>query len=268
MEISFCKNTGSPTVPVAAENTQLVPSSAPLPVATYDGGSFDDNDIALDDIIIPRLNVAHRVGDLGLIFNPGEVILNLTTVVHVPADKEKGIVGSGPLVIVPIGFKKITFCEKTVGGARGRMLKTEAEVVANNATLDYNEAKASKGAKAYFERYATCLLLIKQNVELLPDEEKQIFTHAIDGANYTLAQFSSKGTAYTSFAKRLMTEKKIGFLREGGYPSFSWFFTTVMKAYPKEGGGVNHVPVPLLKPGARTTQAVRDYIRDALGFGS
>lgn len=264
MEISFAKpNAETPVV----ETTQLIPASSPLPVATYDGG-FDDNDIAIEDIIIPRLNVVHRVGDLGLIFNPGELVLNVTTVVHEPENREKGVPGSGPLVIVPIGFKRIQFCEKTVGGAKGRMLKTEAEVVANNGSLDYNEAKASKGAKAYFERYATALLLIKQPVILLPDAEEQIFTHHIDGERYTLAQYSSKGTAYTAFAKRLMTEKKIGFLREGGYPSFSWFFTTVMKSYPKDGGGVNLVPVPLLKPGAHTTQAVRDYIKEGLGFGS
>lgn len=264
MEISFAKpNAETPVV----ETTPLVPASTPMPVATYDGG-FDDGEISLDDIVIPRLNLVHRVGDLGLIFNPGEIVLNVTTVVYEPENKEKGVPGSGPLVVVPIGFKKITFCEKTVGGAKGRMLRSEAEVVANNGTLDYNEAKSSKGTKQYFERYATALLLIRQPVELLPDEEKQIFTHSIDGANYTLAQFSSKGTAYTAFAKRLMTERKIGFLREGGYPSFSWFFATTMKSYPKEGGGVNLVPVPLLKPGAKTTQAVRDYIKDSLGFGS
>lgn len=263
MEISFAKNSENPVIPVTQENTQLVPAT-PLPVATYD----EDNDISIEDIIVPRINLVHRVGDLGLVFNPGEVVLNVTTVIHEPENKEKGVAGSGPLVIVPINFKRIQFCEKTTGGARGRMLKTEAEVVANGGSLDYNEAKASKGAKAYFERYATALLLIKQPVELLPDAEKQIFTHEIDGDRYTLAQYSSKGTAYTAFAKRLMTEKKIGFLREGGYPSFSWFFTTVMKSYPKEGGGVNLVPVPLLKPGAKTTQAVRDYIKEGLGFGS
>lgn len=265
MEISFAKpNAETPVV----ENTQLVPAAAvPLPVATYDGG-FDDSDIALDDIIIPRIFVVHRVGDLGLVFNPGELVLNATTVLHEPENKEKDVPGSGPLVIVPISFKRIQFCEKTTGGARGRMLKSEAEVVANNGSLDYNEAKASKGTKAYFERYATALLLIKQPVILLPDEEKQIFTHTIDGERYTLAQYSSKGTAYTAFAKRLMTEKKIGFLREGGYTSFNWYLTTVMKPYDKEGGGVNLVPVPLLKPGAKTTQAVRDYIRDGLGFGA
>lgn len=271
MEISFAKNNAeTPVVPVTGDSVPqivgLVTTSA-LPVATYDGG-FDDNDIALDDIIIPRINIVHRVGDLGLVFNPGEIVLNVTTVVHEPENKEKGVAGSGPLVIVPIGFKKITFCEKTVGGARGRMLKNEVEVAACGGTIDYNEAKASKWTKPYFERYATCLLLIKQPVELLPDTEKQIFTHAIDGANYTLAQYSSKSTAYTAFAKRLMTEKKIGFLREGGYTSFNWYLTTVMKPFDKEGGGVNLVPVPLLKAGAKTTQVVRDYIREGLGFGN
>lgn len=267
MELSFCKNSETPVVPVTAENTQLVPTGTALPVATYDGG-FDDGEISLDDIVIPRLNLVHRVGDLGLIFNPGEIVLNVTTVVYEPENKEKGVPGSGPLVIVPIGFKRIQFCEKTVGGAKGRMLKSEAEVVANGGTLDYNEAKASKGAKVFFERYATALLLVRQPVNLLPDEEKQIFTHTIDEERYVLAQYSAKGTAYTAFSKRLMTERKIGFLRESGYPSFNWFFATVMKSYPKDGGGVNLVPVPLLKPGAKTTQAVRDYIREGLGFGA
>lgn len=270
MELSFAKNAETPVVPVATQQpvTDLVPTSASLAVATTDNGNFSDEDISLDDVIIPRINIVHKVGDLSEIFNAGEIVLNVTTVIHVPDNKEKEIVGSGPLIIVPVGFKKVQFCEKTVGGARGRMLKTEAEVVAGGGTLDFNEAKSSRGTKAHFERYAVCLLLIKQPVELLPDEEQQIFTHSIDGARYTLAQFACKGTAYTAFTKRLMTEKKIGFLREGGYTSFAWYLTTVQKPYPKEGGGVNWVPVPLLKPGAKTTQAVRDYIRDGLGFGN
>lgn len=237
---------------------------------------FDDDNIPFEDVIVPRLNCVQKVGDLSEIFAPGELVLNQTTVVHVPANKEKNIAGSGPLVVIPIGFKKspggnkIQFAEKVEGGGRGLFVNTEAEVVANNGTLDWKEWDASTRTatpKRRFERYTTCLLLFKQPVGLLPDEEHQIFTHLIDAEYYALALMGMKGTWFTGMAKQLFTARKIGHLK-GGYSTFSWTLTTTIKPFPNGKGGTNYAAVPILGNGPKTSPALLEYVRDGLGFGS
>lgn len=231
---------------------------------------FNDNDIGYEDLIVPRINIVQKVGDLSLVFSPGEIVLNQTTCIHVPQNKERGVPGSGPLVIVPIGFKKTQFVEKVVGGGKGLFVNTEQEVVAAGGTLEYREWEASKNTanpKKRFERYATLLLLVRQTVSLLPDPEHQVFPHEIDGAYYVLCLMGLKSTAYTGMAKRFFTERKIGFLK-GGYPTFSWSLTTEIKSFPGADGGTNYAAVPVLSPGVRSTPALLDYVRDGLGFGS
>lgn len=253
-------------IPTTSALTVPVPQA---PVATPPA-FFDDNNISFEDVIVPRLNIVQKVGDLSEIFNPGEIVLNQTTVVHVPVNKEKGVPGSGPLVIIPIGFKKTQFVEKVVGGGRGLFVNTEAEVVAAGGTLDYKEWDNSRNTanpKKRFERYATCLLLVKRPDGILPDAEHQTFTHIIDGEYYALALMGMKGTAYTGLAKRLFTERKIGFLKSG-YATFAWNLTTEIKSFPGADGGKNYAAVPILGNGPKTSPALLEYVRDGLGFGS
>lgn len=250
---------------------ECIPScSALVPQVPAVPTIYDDGNISFEDVILPRLNCTQKVGDLSEVFNPGELILNQTTVVHVPANKEKNIAGSGPLIIIPIGFKKTQFVEKVAGGGRGLFVNTEAEVVAAGGTLDWKEWDASRTSvtpKKRFERYATCLLLIEKPVGILPDAEHQVFTHEVEGKFYALALLGMKGTWYTGMAKRLFTEKKIGFLK-GGYPTFAWNLTTEIKSFPGADGGKNYAAVPVLSNGARTSPALQTYIKDGLGFGS
>lgn len=278
--ISFVKSTETPVPGVVIESVntgpaESIPSTSltripPAQVASDPPTIYDDSNISFEDVIVPRLSIVQKVGDLSEVFEAGEVVLNKTTVVHVPENKTKGIAGSGPLVIIPIGFKKTQFVEKVAGGGRGLFVNTEAEVIAAGGCLDYKEwqnSLATANPKKRFERYATCLLLVQQPVVLLPDVEHQIFTHEIEGRYYALALQGMKGTAYTGMAKRLFTERKIGFLK-GGYSTFSWNLTTEIKSFPGADGGKNYAAVPILGNGVRSTPALLQYVKDSLGFGN
>lgn len=264
-------NTACPAPADAVPSTSLVkaPPAVPAPVPF-----FDDRNINFKDIIVPRLNVVQKVGDLAQIFPPGVILLNQSTVIHVPAKlavpPAVGEPGSGPLVLIPIGCRPLQFAEKVQGGGRGLFVNTEAEVAAANGTLDYKEWKASKGTanpKRRFEEYATFLFLVRRPATLLPDEEHQLFTHNIDGEYYTLAVMGLKGTWFTGFAKRLFTERKIGFLKEGGYASFNWNLTTFSKPFANDEGGTNYAIVPVLSNGTKNKPSVLEFIKDGLGFG-
>lgn len=280
MNISFAKPNEVPlngvvhTEPSAPatcipSTSALVPQ-VPCAPAVVPPAFFDDNNISFEDVILSRLLCCQKVGDLSEVFNPGELVLNRTTVVHVPANKEKNIAGSGPLVIIPIGFKKTQFVEKVAGGGRGLFVNTEAEVVAAGGTLDYKEwdnSRSTANPKKRFERYATCLILIERPISLLPDEEHQIFTHEVENKFYALALLPAKGTWYTGFAKRLFTERKIGFLKSG-YATFAWNLSTEIKSFPGADGGKNYAAVPILGNGPKSSPAMLEYVRDGLGFGS
>lgn len=277
--ISFVKQNATPVEGVVVESVntgpaESVPSTSltrvPAESAVTPPAAFDDSNIGISEIIIPRLSIVQKVGDLSEVFNPGEIVLNKSTVVHIPANKEKGVAGSGPLVFIPIGFKKTQFVEKVSGGGRGLFVNTEQEVVDAGGTLDYKEWDASRtSAKPLkrFERYATALILVERPTAIIPDEEHQVFTHEVEGKFYALALLGMKGTAYTGLAKLLFTARKIGHLK-GGYPTFSWNLTTEIKSFPGADGGKNYAAVPILTNGSRTTPALLQYVKDSLGFGA
>lgn len=256
----------APAAAVPSTSLATVPAAVPAAVAP---AFFDDGNINFKDIIVPRVNVVQKVGDLSEIFTPGEIVLNQTTVIHQP--KGKDTPGSGPLVLIPIGCRPLQYAEKVQGGGRGLFVNSEAEVAAANGTLNYSEWKNSKGTanpKKRFEEYATFLFLVKQPVALLPDEEHQVFTHEIDGEFYTLALMGLKGTWFTGFAKRLFTERKIGFLKRDGYASFNWNLTTDVKSFTGDDGGKNYAIVPVLSNGTRNKPSVLAYVKEGLGFGA
>lgn len=278
--VSFVKDVTTPVPGVVIETVITAPAAAipstslatipACPVGPVAVPFFDDRNINFKDIIVPRLNVVQKVGELSEIFTPGEIVLNQETVIHVPENKEKGIVGSGPLVLIPIGCRPLQYAEKVGGGAKGLFVNTEAEVVAANGTLDYKEWKNGKGTangKRRFEEYATFLFLVKKPASLLPDAEHQLFTHEIDGEFYTLALMGLKGTWYSGFAKRLFTERKIGFLK-AGYSSFNWNLSTFAKSFNGDDGAKVWAIVPAVTNGTRSTPALLEYVKDSLGFGS
>ena len=252
-----------PSSPVKLAVAPVAQASVP---AVAEPPMFNDEDISFDDIIVPRMNIVQKVGDLSNVFGFGEIVLNQSLVIHQPANKEKGFAGTGLLTIVPLGFKKTVFVEKVKGGGRGLYCTSREDVVRNGGTIEYREWKASGGKLKRFEHLATALCLIKRP-DFIKDEDHQVFTHEIEGTYYALAFWSMKGTAYTNAAKRFFTERKIGFLKNPrSYPSFAWTLTTKVEPFPGDDGGTNYAVVPVLSPGPKTPEALLTYVKEGIGL--
>ena len=228
---------------------------------------FDENDIRFEDVYLPRVNIVQNIGDLMKIFNPGEIVLNSTFVIHTPAQLEKKIAGTAPLNITIIGFKKKQYAEKVSGNVQGLLVNSEAEVARAGGTLAYKEwdqsvqaAKTNPTVKAlkYFQPLSTALLLIERPADL-KDEGNLQFPYACEGKQYALALWSMKGTAFTNAAKHFFTARKIGHLREG-YPTRAWTLTTKLETY-----GSNMAWVPVVKPAHVSTPAFLAFVQEVKG---
>lgn len=274
-KVSFKTNSDTTTATATADSEiNSAPSTAVVvsaPAAVSRPATFaDDEDLNLEDVILPRINIVQKVGDLSNVFVPGEIVLNQQQVLHTPANPQRKIEGTPALNVVFLGFRPRQFVEKTEGGALGLMLGSEQDVVANNGTLDWKEWKQSLEAskqpggppvKRLFQRMATAILLIEKP-ESVPDPEGVNFPYRTsDGRQYAMALWSMKGTAYTHAAKIVFTARKIGCLKADGYPSYMWSLTTKCEQF-----GDNFAHVPVLKPSTRTSPELLSFIDSSLGL--
>lgn len=270
------------TTPVAAIPTAAAPAPVTALATVPTGGAVtkahdptaidNDDNIGFDDVILPRINIVQKVGDLSAIFPGGNIVLNQQVEIHEPLfihpeDPKLNKPGTGLLTLTVIGFRKRQFTEKVAGGKLGMLLNTEEDVVKNGGTLDYNEWKASveaakiagnPPAKRRFERLATALILIEKP-EFLTDADHVLFPYDFEGKYYTLCLWSMKGISYTSGAKLMFTARKIGHLR-AGYSAQSWSVTTKLETY-----GDNMAYKPILKPGAKNSDSFRKFCRTIIG---
>ncbi len=265
-----------PPAPVDAAPVAAIPTStavvpvAPAPVAPSNSPlDFDDDNIGFEDVILPRLNLVQKVGDLSNIFTPGEIVLNQASCIHEPANKDKSKPGTGPLNIVILGFRKRQFVEKVEGGEMGLLLNSEAEIEKNRGTLDYkewdNSVRESKVPGSvvkplrYFQKLATAVALVECPKHLTAtDSDHILFPYECEGRFYALVLWGMKGTAYTHGAKKIFTHRKLGHLR-GGYLKQGYTLTTELKPF-----GSNYAYVPLLGVGAKTTPAFEAFLRSEI----
>jgi|GEM_PF-2990337 len=241
---------------------------AALPVTHANSPAvFDDQNIGFEDIILPRINIVHKVGGLSEVFNSGEIVLKQSLVLYSPKRGENAA-GTPPLNLTILGFKKTQFAEKVVGGARGILCNCELDLAKNNGTLDYAEWESSKKAAAegagkvlrYFERLATAMILIERPAHIA-DVDHIEFPYACEGKYYALALYGMKGTAYTHAAKHAFTARKMGHLRPTGYVGYSWQLSTIVKPFAH-----GPTPVPFLKVGVKNSDAFVKFVReDILG---
>lgn len=251
-----------PTAPAVNGAVAIIPNTPTAVIQSDSPGQYNADDIGFDDIRLPRINIVHNVGDLSVVFNPGEIVLNQSAVIHEPANVDKKKAGNPPLVLAVLGFKKIQFTEKVAGGKMGALLNTESEVVAHGGTLDYNEWKRSEGKLKRFQKLATALLLV-QKPEHYNDPDEATFPYECEGRRYALALFSMKGTAFTNAAKHIFTLRKMRQLAKqpSDYPLQFWTLTTKLAEYD---GTWSHIPV--LKQGPRTTEVFLSFAKDILGL--
>lgn len=260
--------TPATTIPTTSAVAVVAPVAAPA-VAVSSPIAFDDENLGFEDIILPRINIVQKVGDLSNIFNGGEIVLNQTNVIHVPKDAKAPAVPTGDLVITVLGFRKRQFTEKVAGGKLGLLLNNEADIEKNNGTLNYNEWKQSVEdaktnpaikPKRRFERLATALVLV-QKPESLKDDDQVLFPYECEGKFYTLALWSMKGISYTNAAKILFTAKRMGHLRSTGYAGFQYLLTSKLEDY--DG---NFAYKPVLTAGPKNTEVFRNFAsKDVLG---
>lgn len=253
-----------PATPVAVA---AVVVDVPQAVAkTTTVGLIDDQNIGFEDIILPRINIVQKVGDLSEIFTPGEIVLKQALVVYSPPKGETK--GTAPLNVTVIGFKKTQYAEKVAGGKQGILAHTEAEIAKHGGTLDYKEWDASVAENKVnpqvrplrlFQRLATALCLVEKP-EFLPDVDHVEFPYENEGKYFALVFWSMKGTAYTHAAKTMFTARKIGHLRSG-YNKQSWSLTTKVEKF-----GENYAAVPVVKPGAKTSESFQKFVLDVMGM--
>lgn len=272
-KVSFTTNNNEstvaePSVSKPAEAAAAAPAEVSHPVpATVPRNNApavysDDDNIGLDEIVLPRINLVQGIGDLSTIFEKGEIVLNKELVIYTPGGKDTE--KSESLDITIVGFRPTQWTEKIAGGAMGRLFASPAEVVAVGGTTSYDTWQAATKAKKdvpYFEPLATALVLIRKPA-FVEDEDGAYFGEVFGEHHYTLALWSMKGGAYTNGAKVLKTARKIRHLRSG-YATYSWKLDTLLKKYPNG----NSAYIPSLKPGEKHGPEFAAFLANALGAG-
>lgn len=196
-------------------------------------GDFDDNDIKL-----PILNIAQNIGKLSRNFTPGELILN-KEVVLAQGDPETYVKIKSELPqfleVVVMQFTK-TFEEivEFDGDEIARVLPSKEAVYAEGGLLGYDNGKDENGKdiKPTWRERADLLLMIKH-----PDTEEQDdlnFPYEYEGALYTPATWTLRGTAYNSAGREVRTANKF-YYREG-LKTGSFKLTCPYKAFPSGNG--------------------------------
>ena len=246
--------TPTPVAEVTVESTNtsaVVPYQAPAAPARTQS-FYDDDSMDAGDLVLPRLNIVQKVGDLSNVFVPGTIVLNgQLELAKAPAPNAE----SAPLNLLVIGFQPTIYAEKVEGGLRGNLVNSEQEVVAKGGTLDWNEYK--QAGKPLYQRLATAMVLIEQPAGL----DASSFPVEVCGKRYALALYSMKGTSYTNGAKHFKSARKIGHLCANGYRGGFWLFSSKLKKFES-----NYAFIPVVRPSAETSEEFRAALKDFLGF--
>jgi hypothetical protein len=246
MDVNFGANQTQVETPVETPAQALVPvASLPVATARPSGLALGDKIPDFSEIVLPRLNMAQGIGDLKDSFPPGSLVFNRAVALFVPpdVDTKTGNVrraATAPATITILGFRPTKYREKVSGGVRGLLVSSEAEVLANGGTLDYNEhaLKQASGMRL-FQPLADALCLVERPETSKDDDTVFVFECA--GKKYALAYWAMVGASYTAAAKKVFfTKRKTGSLR-AGYPTFSFSITSRYETW--SGGKAAWIPV-------------------------
>lgn len=231
---------------------------------------FDDNNIGFEDIILPRINIVQKVGDLSNVFPGGHIVLDQSQVLY---ELEKpGQPRSTPLRLVVIGFKRTSYVEKVQGGAMGLVCRTRDEVVAKGGTLDYKEwqesvktSEASNGAikpLRRFDNMTTALVLIEKP-ESFKDPNHTVFPYRANDKFYVMAFFTMKSSAYNAGAKAIFTFTKTRSFNEDNVSHSDHYFTlgSELKKFP----GNVFAYIPDIQPVERVTPEMATLVAKIKG---
>lgn len=248
------ENSNQNTVPVEATVTPVTPPASSVPVV-YQAPQppavatpfFDDENLTLDDIILPRLNIVQRIGDLSAVFRPGDLVLDKTLVL--PA----------PLHIILIGLGPLQYAEKVEGGTGGLLCRNLQQVAEVGGTIDYQTAKTMN--KTLFQLMRTGLIAIEKPESV---DAGLHFTQEWNGHLFCVALWSMKGSAYTHAVKAVFnTQRKLGLTRKG-HITQSWNLE-VNPAFKFKNGNI--AAVPMVKPADPVPEALQLFLKDLI-FGA
>lgn len=233
--------------------SQAVVPVKPAPLARGRSLVLGDKIPDFGDIILPRLNIAQSIGDLGKTFDPGSICFDQRVLLFSPPiiDTKAGTItkpGLPPINVVCLGFRPTRYVEKVQGGGKGMIVDTEDQVRSSGGTLDYreHELKKADGMKR-FEALAEALIAIQRPEHIADDDT--VFVYPVEGKKYALALWSIKGTAYTAACKKvLFMQRACGYLNQG-YPTRELNLSARWTKFENGNGAW----VPVILPGKATT---------------
>ncbi len=212
------------TVDVAAtvvESTQATPATQPAKpaapavqvpakreataISLYNEGV---EDIDMEDLVLPRVNLAQRVGELGEVFEPGTIVLGKSQAIGSPEAATRTLF---------LGKLKTRYVTGPPKGKGMGEIVTEAEFRESGGTTSREEAENS-GAPL-FQKLISFAIFVRK-----PDgEDDSQFPYVYDTAgepdyllgSWALARISFKGGSYINVAKPILSARKMGKLSKG-----------------------------------------------------
>lgn len=235
----------------ASYETAVVPATPPRPAARRLGDRIPD----IDQLILPTVNIVHNVGDLKDTFDPGQMVLQGSTVLYSPVkiDPKTGALvraASPPVICTVLGMGASRYAERVQGGGKGLLVNSESEVHKFNGTLNYqdHQARQAQGVKL-FQELVTLLLLVERPAAVV-DPDNLTFPFEVDGKFHCLAVWNIKGTAFTEVAKKFLFVQRLTGAMKNGYHTISVALSTRLNTKL-----TNPTWVPVIVPNRKNSEA-------------
>lgn len=222
----------------AIRKQEIAVASSPMTPSGIEG------EVTAEDIRIPRLNLVQKSGNLADSFSPGSFVFEKAVTLAKPGE---------PISATFLRLKKY-YQEKIEYGTSNEMpprYNTAQEVVANGGSLIYGEPR-------YFQEVADLMVAV-QAPEGLDSEAEQYFIYNAGGKDYALAAYTVAASAYTSLAKRLLTDAAMN-LRNGLWNGQYKVHSELRK------NGTNSWYVPVGTFAGKHDAVVADYFKSLAGL--
>jgi hypothetical protein len=207
-------------------------------------GQYDDlvGEIQGDDLILPRINLTQKVGDLGDEFGPGVIVFQKELVLWKDGEK--------PLNVAILHAQK-RYQENTEFGSdeMGQVVDTLDEVKALGGWIEWRDgADGRREAPPWAPRLDVICV-----VEAPAGADTSLFPFQFNGKAYAAAVWTLSKSGFTSAGRMILTARAT-FLRDG-YRTGTWQVTAAKKQGPK---GVYFVPC--FRASGKTEEAFREFL--------
>jgi hypothetical protein len=207
-------------------------------------GQYDDlvGEIQGDDLILPRMNLTQKVGDLGDQFGAGVIVFQKEQILW----KD----GQAPLNVVILHAQK-RYQENTEFGSdeMGQVVDTLDEVKALGGWIDWRDGD---GGKREAPPWAPRLDVVCV-VEAPEGADTSLFPFQFNGKAYAAAVWTLSKSGFTSAGRTILTARAT-FLRDG-YRTGAWQVTAAKRQGPK---GVYFVPC--YRASGKTDEAFQKFV--------